>query len=78
METKASYVAVGAFVLTCMLGLVITLLWLAGLQYNTEYAYYQTYFTGPVNGLGKGTTVRYNGIDVGRVDDVKFDPNDPQ
>lgn len=78
METKANYVAVGAFVLTCMLGLVITLLWLSGLQYSQEFSYYQTYFTGPVSGLGKGTAVRYNGIDVGRVQNVKFDPNDPQ
>ena len=78
METNANYVAVGAFVLTCMLGLVITLLWLSGLQYSQEFSYYQTYFTGPVTGLGKGTTIRYNGIDVGRVQDVRFDPNDPQ
>lgn len=78
METKANYVAVGAFVLTCMLGLVITLLWLSGLQYSQEFSYFQANFTGPVSGLGKGTTVRYNGIDVGRVEEVKFDPNDPQ
>jgi phospholipid/cholesterol/gamma-HCH transport system substrate-binding protein len=78
METKANYVAVGAFVLTCMLGLVIALLWLSGLQYSQEFSYYQANFTGPVTGLGKGTTVRYNGIEVGRVNDVKFDPNDPQ
>jgi phospholipid/cholesterol/gamma-HCH transport system substrate-binding protein len=78
METKANYVAVGAFVLTCMLGLVITLLWLSGMQYNQEFSYYQANFRGAVTGLGKGTTVRYNGIDVGRVDDLKFDPNDPQ
>ena len=58
METNANYVAVGAFVLTCMLGLVITLLWLSGLQYSQEFSYYQTYFTGPVTGLGKGTMVR--------------------
>jgi len=78
METKANYVAVGAFVLACMLGLVITMLWLAGIQYSQEFAYYQTNFTGPVTGLGKGTTVRYNGIEVGRVDALRFDPNDPQ
>jgi len=61
-----------------MLGLVITMLWLAGIQYSQEFAYYQTNFTGPVTGLGKGTTVRYNGIEVGRVDALRFDPNDPQ
>jgi phospholipid/cholesterol/gamma-HCH transport system substrate-binding protein len=78
METKANYVAVGAFVLICMLGLVVTVLWLAGAQYSQEYEYYQTSFKGPVTGLGNGTTVRFNGIDVGHVTDLAFDPNDPQ
>jgi phospholipid/cholesterol/gamma-HCH transport system substrate-binding protein len=78
METKANYVAVGAFVLACVIGLVVTILWLAGAQYSQEYAYYQAYFTGSVTGLGKGTVTRYNGIDVGRIKDLQFDPNDPQ
>ena len=38
METKANYVAVGAFVLACVIGLVITVLWLAGAQYSQEYS----------------------------------------
>ena len=78
METKANYVAVGAFVLVCVIGLVISLLWLAGAQYTSEYDYYQTIFKGSVSGLGKGTVTRYNGIEVGRVADLTFDPNDPQ
>ena len=78
METKANYVAVGAFVLACAIGLVVTVLWLAGTQYSQEYAYYQAYFKGPVTGLGKGTVTRYNGIEVGHVTDVAFDPSDPQ
>ena len=78
METKANYVAVGAFVLACAIGLVVTILWLAGTQYSQEYAYYQAFFKGPVTGLGKGTVTRYNGIDVGRVTDLSFDPSDPQ
>jgi phospholipid/cholesterol/gamma-HCH transport system substrate-binding protein len=78
METKANYVAVGAFVLACVIGLVVTILWLAGAQYSQEYSYYQTFFKGPVTGLGKGTITRYNGIEVGRVTDLAFDPNDPQ
>ncbi|MEI9994627.1 MAG: MlaD family protein [Rhizomicrobium sp.] len=77
METKANYVAVGAFVLACMLALVVTVLWLAGVQYSQEYVYYTTKFSGSVSGLGKGTVVRYNGIEVGRVDSLDFAPNDP-
>ncbi len=78
METNANYVAVGAFVLACVIGLVVTILWLAGIQYSQEYAYYQAYFKGPVTGLGKGTATRYNGIEVGRITSLEFDPNDPQ
>ncbi|MGH6827915.1 MAG: MlaD family protein [Rhizomicrobium sp.] len=78
METQANYVAVGAFVVACVIGLVVTILWLAGAQYAQEYSYYQTDFKGPVTGLSTGTLTRYNGIEVGRVTDLEFDPNDPQ
>jgi phospholipid/cholesterol/gamma-HCH transport system substrate-binding protein len=78
METRANYVAVGAFVLACVIGLVVTIMWLAGAQYSQEYAYYQTFFKGPVTGLGKGTVTRYNGIEVGRITDLAFDPGDPE
>lgn len=77
METRANYVAVGAFVMALLLGLVVALLWLTGAQYAQEYAYYQTYMSGSVSGLGKGTSVRYNGIEVGRVDKLNFDPDNP-
>src|SRR5580692_4849696 len=78
METKANYVAVGAFVLACVIGLVVTIMWLAGVQYAQEYSYYTATFKGPVTGLGKGTVTRFNGIDVGRIADLQFDPSNPQ
>jgi len=78
METKANYVAVGVFVIVFLLGLVIALLWLGGSQYTEEYSYYRTFFSGSVTGLGDGTLVRYNGIQVGRVSKVDFDPNNPK
>jgi phospholipid/cholesterol/gamma-HCH transport system substrate-binding protein len=78
METKANYVAVGGFVLASVLGLVVALLWLAGAQYSAEFAYYRTYFSGAVTGLGDGTVVRYNGINVGHVSKLTFDPDDPK
>ncbi len=78
METKANYVAVGAFVLSGFLGLIIAALWLAGTQYSERGAYYEIFFSGSVTGLGNGTPVRYNGIDVGRVTALKFDPQNPK
>jgi phospholipid/cholesterol/gamma-HCH transport system substrate-binding protein len=58
METRANYVLVGAFVLICIAGLFVAILWVAGSQFREEYTYYRTYFTGAVTGLGKGTVVR--------------------
>ena len=78
METKAHYIAVGGFVLAAATALVVVLLWFAGAQYAQEYDYYETDFTGAVTGLGQGTAVRYNGIDVGHVSELKFDPDDPR
>ena len=78
METRANYVIVGAFVLVCIIGLFVAVLWVAGSQYREEYAYFRTYFTGAVTGLGKGTVVRYNGIDIGHVYDVAIDDADPK
>jgi phospholipid/cholesterol/gamma-HCH transport system substrate-binding protein len=78
VETRANYVAVGAFVLICFAAILVALLWLGGSQYTQEFAYYRTYFSGSVTGLGDGTLVRYNGIQVGRVSRVEFDPNNPK
>ena len=78
METRASYVTVGAFVMVCLIGLIVALLWLTGAQYRQEFIYFRTFFTGPVTGLGRGTIVRYNGIDVGNVTELAFDPADPR
>ena len=78
METKANYVAVGGFVLLGALALIAALIWTANAQYRTEYAYYTASFTGSVTGLGAGTTVRYNGIEVGTVSDLSFDEQDPR
>ena len=37
METRANYVAVGAFVLTVLAGVFVAVLWLARVQFETEY-----------------------------------------
>ena len=78
METRANYVAVGAFVLIMLAGAFVSAIWLLRIQFRAEYDYYETHFEGPVTGLGKGAAARLNGIDVGRVQDIEFDPDDPK
>jgi phospholipid/cholesterol/gamma-HCH transport system substrate-binding protein len=78
METRAHYVAVGAFVLTMLFLGFVAVLWLAGTQFAVSYNHYDIFFKGPVTGLSKGARVDYNGIPVGQVSDIEIDPNDVQ
>lgn len=74
METRAHYVAVGAFVLAMVVLAFAAVLWLARGALNPQYARYEIYFEGPVTGLRNGAEVDYNGVPVGKVSDVTIDP----
>lgn len=78
METRANYVAVGSFVLIMLVGILVAVLWIAGTEFNREHAFYDIYFTGSVTGLARGSEVRYSGIRVGRVEEIRIDPRDLQ
>jgi phospholipid/cholesterol/gamma-HCH transport system substrate-binding protein len=72
METRAHYVAVGAFVLAMLFLAFVAVLWLAGTQFTTSFSHYDIYFEGPVTGLSNGARVEYNGIPVGTVSDIEI------
>lgn len=73
METRASYVAVGAFVLALAAGAMVFVIWLARFQGQLEQARYDILFPGSVTGLQVDGTVRYRGITVGRVANIEID-----
>jgi phospholipid/cholesterol/gamma-HCH transport system substrate-binding protein len=77
METRANYVAVGAFVLVLLIGAAGILLWLVGNQFSEVVAYYEISFTGSVSGLDKDSQVRYNGVPVGKVSELDIDQLNP-
>jgi len=47
--------------------------WYAGSADARDYKRYEIYFEGSVSGLNRGSTVRYLGVDVGRVVAIKID-----
>jgi phospholipid/cholesterol/gamma-HCH transport system substrate-binding protein len=59
METRASYIAVGAFVLVLILGLVGFVVWIGKFQGADKFARYDILFDGSVTGLQVEGTVRY-------------------
>ncbi len=78
METRASYLLVGTFVLAFAAGLVVFVIWLAKFQFDTEFARYDIRFTGSVTGLGTASPVRYSGVRVGEVIEISLSPDRPE
>ena len=66
METKANYLLIGLFTLAGLVGSMVFLLWLAQVQVDRQYAYYDVLFDN-VTGLGDAGDVRFNGLPVGQV-----------
>jgi phospholipid/cholesterol/gamma-HCH transport system substrate-binding protein len=76
METRAHYVAVGAFVLAIIVLGFIAVVSLGRVEFAQNLKRYYIFFKGSVTGLSNGSLVQYNGITVGRVVDVRIDPDD--
>jgi phospholipid/cholesterol/gamma-HCH transport system substrate-binding protein len=73
METRASYLLVGLFVLSLITGMFGFVMWLTRFELRDENTYYYVYFTGAVTGLSVGSTVRYRGVPVGTVTQIEID-----
>lgn len=77
METDARYVAVGTFILLVIAMGVGFVLWYTDASDGREYIRYEIQFAGSVNGLDRGSPVRYLGVDVGRVRRLGIDLQTP-
>jgi phospholipid/cholesterol/gamma-HCH transport system substrate-binding protein len=73
MEREANYTAVGAFVLLVATMAALFVYWYAGSAEARDYKRYEIYFQGSVSGLNRGSTVRYLGVEVGRVVTIRID-----
>jgi phospholipid/cholesterol/gamma-HCH transport system substrate-binding protein len=76
MEREANYAAVGAFVLVVVLVGALFVYWYSDTREHRDYNRYEIYFSGSVSGLERGAAVRYLGVGVGRVFDIRIDPRD--
>jgi phospholipid/cholesterol/gamma-HCH transport system substrate-binding protein len=74
VEREANYITVGAFVLLIIALAAWFVVWYTDAQDRRDYRRYEIYFLGSVSGLSRGSPVRYLGVDVGRVADMRIDP----
>jgi phospholipid/cholesterol/gamma-HCH transport system substrate-binding protein len=78
METRARHLAVGAFVLVLVVCAGLFAIWVAKFRGEVSYLPYYTRFSGSVSQLRVDTTVLFGGIPVGRVTDVRIDPQNTE
>ena len=67
METRSNYVMVGAVTVALLAGVLLFIVWLAGLS-NKATKCYDIYFAQGVGGLNKGSNVSFSGVPVGQVE----------
>ena len=78
MEPKVNYTLVGLFVVLLGATSLAIVLWLSKADYRGVYDRYYTYMTESVSGLSADTSVKYRGVNVGRVKEIILDPANPE
>lgn len=72
MESRAHALAAGLFTVLLGIAAVLTALWLSGETYEKVFYVLESKY--PITGLNEQAVVRFRGVDVGRVTDIRFDP----
>ncbi|STY29794.1 Mammalian cell entry related domain protein [Legionella wadsworthii] len=78
MESKTNYTIVGVVVLILLVGLVATMLWLSVGFNQKKYNTYTIYMHEAASGLTQDAPVKYNGVQVGYVKEIKLNQSDPR
>ena len=78
MTPKSSYVLVGLFVLLLGVALIGGILWLSTGGPPKDFDFYLVYMTESVSGLSIDAPVKYRGVNVGRVRDIRLNPVNPE
>ena len=77
MENRSNYIMVGAVTVALLAGVLLFIVWLAGLS-NKSTKCYDIYFSQGVGGLNKGTNVSFAGVPVGQIERISLLPNRPE
>jgi phospholipid/cholesterol/gamma-HCH transport system substrate-binding protein len=76
MEPRAHHLLIGLFTLIMAIVAIAFTLWLSKSSQHPQ-THYVIEFSEAVRGLERGSSVQYNGIQVGEVVDLGLDPEDP-
>lgn len=76
MENKAYALAAGLFTLLLGASVIVAAMWFSGRTEAQDTYFLESGF--PVTGLNLQAPVRLRGVDVGKVESIQFDPEDPR
>ena len=78
MESRINYTIVGIFVVLLLTGIIMFAFWLGKYGEEQQYDRYYVYITESVAGLSTDTSVKFNGVNVGSVEQININMNNPE
>ncbi|MCU7836316.1 MAG: MCE family protein [gamma proteobacterium symbiont of Taylorina sp.] len=79
MDTKINYTLIGIFVFGLSFLLAGFLLWMGKYGFEeTSFDHYQIKMSEGVSGLNIESPVKFRGLEIGAVDEIKIDPENPE
>lgn len=76
MENRAHALVAGIFVICMSIAIALVAMWFSG--DNIQRVAHLIVTKESVNGLNPQSSVHYRGVNIGKVDKIEFDPEDPQ
>ncbi|MBC7520752.1 MAG: MCE family protein [Sandarakinorhabdus sp.] len=77
METRSNYAIVGAVVVALVIAMFVGVIWLARFS-KSDDQHFDIFFKQSINGLAVGSPVAFNGVPVGKIEQIKLLPETPQ
>ena len=78
METRANYALVGLFTLGVLAAAFGFVYWFSSFGASARREPVRIIFVGTVTGLGRGSSVLFNGLRVGEVTNIQLQRDDPK
>ena len=77
METRSNYAIVGAVVVAITVAMFFAVIWLARFS-GSDDQHFDIFFKQSITGLAIGSPVAFNGVPVGKIEQIKLLPETPQ
>ncbi len=78
METNVRYTVAGTFVLIMLTLIIFGVIWLSSGISTEKYSFYSVSMKESVTGLNKDGPVEFNGVEVGTIDEMIINKENPQ